>query len=119
MKRAIVPVATMLVVQAMVSLSVLSLSVMMPAVAKDLAIDPKLVGVFTAITYAVAAMVALGSAGPITRLGAVRVCQGALLMAAAGLALNASGYVIATVVAVGYVRDRLNAIVAELREVVK
>lgn len=103
MKRAIVPVATMLVVQAMVSLSVLSLSVMMPAVARDLAIDPKLVGVFTAITYGVAATVALGSAGPITRLGAVRICQGALLMAAAGLALNASGYVIATVVAVAFI----------------
>jgi hypothetical protein len=58
MKRAIIPVATMLAIQVMVSLSVLSLSVMMPAVAKDLAIDPKLVGIFTAIIYAVAAATA-------------------------------------------------------------
>ena len=103
MKRAIIPVATMLAVQVMVSLSVLSLSVMMPAVARDLAIDPKLVGVFTAITYAVAATVALASAGPILRLGAVRVCQGALLMAAVGLALNAYATVFATVLAVAFI----------------
>ena len=103
MKRAIIPVATMLAVQVMVSLSVLSLSVMMPAVARDLAIDPKLVGVFTAITYAVAATVALASAGPILRLGAVRVCQGALLMAAVGLALNASATLVATVAAVAFI----------------
>jgi hypothetical protein len=71
MHRAIVPVATMLAIQAMVSLCVLALGVMMPAVAKDLAIDPKLVGIFTAIIYAVAAVLALFAAGPIVRLGAV------------------------------------------------
>ena len=63
MHRAIVPVATMLAIQAMVSLCVLALGVMMPAVAKDLAIDPKLVGIFTAIIYAVAAVLALFAAG--------------------------------------------------------
>lgn len=103
MRRAIIPVATMLAVQVMVSISVLSLSVMMPAVARDLDIDPKLVGIFTAITYAIAAAVALGSAGPIMRWGAVRVCQGALLMAALGLALNASAAVVATVAAVALI----------------
>ena len=100
MKRAFIPVASMLAIQVMISLCVLSLSVMMPAVARDLAIDPKLVGVFTAIIYAVAAVVALAAAGPIVRLGAVRVCQAALLMAAIGLALNSLALVAATVVAV-------------------
>src|ERR1700730_7538154 len=61
MNRAVVPVATMLAIQVMISLSVLSLSVMMPAVAADLAIDPKLVGVFTAIIYGVAAVTALAA----------------------------------------------------------
>lgn len=103
MRRAIFPVATMLVIQVMISLSVLSLSVMMPAVARDLAIDPKLVGVFTAIIYGVAAGTALAAAGPILRLGAVRVCQIALLMAAIGLALNAIALVVATVVAVAFI----------------
>ena len=103
MKRAIIPVASMLAIQVMISVSVLSLSVMMPAVAKDLAIDPKLVGVFTAIIYAVAAVMALAAAGPIVRLGAVRVCQVALLMAAIGLALNAMALVAATVIAVAFI----------------
>ena len=42
MHRAIVPVASMLAIKAMISLCVLALGVMMPAVAADLAIDPKL-----------------------------------------------------------------------------
>ena len=103
MHRAIIPVASMLAIQAMVSLCVLALSVMMPAVARDLAIDPKLVGIFTALTYAVAASLALFAAGPIVRLGAVRVCQFALLMGAIGLAVNALAMVAATVVAVLFI----------------
>jgi MFS family permease len=101
--RAILPVASMLAIQIMISLCVLALGVMMPAVAADLAIDPKLVGVFTAVIYGVAASFALLAAGPIVRLGAVRVCQFALLMAAIGLALNALAMVTATVVAVLFI----------------
>jgi MFS family permease len=97
MRRAIVPVASMLAIQVMISLSVLSLGVMMPAVAKDLAIDPKLIGVFTAGTYAVATVASLAAAGPIVRLGAVRVCQMALMISAAGLALNSFALVAATI----------------------
>ncbi|SEN94905.1 Cyanate permease [Rhodospirillales bacterium URHD0017] len=93
----------MLAIQAMISLCVLALGVMMPAVAKDLAIDPKLVGIFTAIIYAVAAVLALFAAGPIVRLGAVRICQMALLMAAIGLAFNALALVAATVIAVMFI----------------
>ena len=61
MKRAFVPVASMLAIQIMISLSVLSLSVMMPVVARDLSIDAKLIGVFTALIYGVAAAVALAA----------------------------------------------------------
>lgn len=103
MKRAFVPVASMLAIQVMISLSVLSLGVMMPAVAKDLAIDPKLVGVFTAIIYGVATVAALAAAGPIVRLGAVRICQAALLMGAIGLALNSLATIVATVGAVLFI----------------
>lgn len=102
-KRAFVPVASMLAIQVMISLSVLSLSVMMPAVARDLAIDAKLVGVFTAIIYGVAASVALFAAGPIVSVGAVRVCQAALLMAAVGLAFNSFAAVATTVAAVLFI----------------
>src|SRR5689334_9419284 len=93
----------MLAIQIMISLCVLALGVMMPAVAADLAIDPKLVGVFTAIIYAVAAGFALLAAEPIVRLGAVRVCQFALLMAAIGLGLNALATVATTVIAVLFI----------------
>jgi MFS family permease len=103
MKRALIPVASMLAIQVMISISVLSLGVMMPAVAKDLAIDPKLVGVFTAIIYAVATFTALAAAGPILRLGAVRICQAALVMAAIGLALNSLATVVATIAAVIFI----------------
>jgi MFS family permease len=100
MKRAFVPVATMLGIQVMVSLSVIALSIMMPVVARDLAIEPKLVGVFVAGTYFVASVVALAAAGPVVRLGAVRVSQAALVMGAIGLALNSVGMVAATALAV-------------------
>jgi MFS family permease len=103
MKRAFVPVASMLAIQVMISMSVLSLAVMMPVVARDLAIDAKLVGVFTALIYGVATGVALAAAAPIVRLGAVRVCQAALLMAAIGLALNSLATVAASVAAVLFI----------------
>jgi MFS family permease len=103
MKRVFVPVATMLAIQVMISLSVISLSVMMPAVAKDLAIEPKLVGIFAAITYAIAAGVALAAAGPIMQFGAVRISQAALLMAAIGLAFNSAALVSTTIIAVMFI----------------
>ncbi len=103
MKRVFVPVATMLGIQVMISISVISLSVMMPVVAKDLAIDPKLVGLFVATTYVIAAGIALAAAGPVVRFGAVRISQLALLMAAIGLALNSTGLVAATILAVMFI----------------
>jgi MFS family permease len=103
MKRVFVPVASMLAIQIMISLSVVSLSVMMPVVARDLSVDPKLIGVFTALTYGVAAAVALAAAAPIVRIGAVRVCQVALLMAAIGLAVNSLSMIGATFVAVLFI----------------
>ena len=99
-RPAVLTVATMMAIQVMVSLSVLSLGVMMPAVAAELAIDAKLVGLFTSLTFIVAAILALAAAGPIVRFGAVRVCQAAMLLAAIGLACNALASVAATVVAV-------------------
>jgi MFS family permease len=93
----------MLAIQVMISLSVLSLSVMMPVVARDLAIDPKTIGIFTALIYAVAATMALVAAGPIVRFGAVRVSQAALVLAAIGLAFNSAATVVTTVIAVLFI----------------
>lgn len=99
----LVPVGAMLGTQVAVSLSVIALGVLMPAIAVDLAMDPKLVGVFTAAIYAVATVVALISAPWIARLGAVRVCQIAMLCGAAGLLANSVGAVAATVLAVVFI----------------
>ncbi len=103
LRTALVPIGAMLGAQMLVSLAVLSLGVLMPAVARDLAIDPKLVGAFTAVIYSVASVIALLSAGPISRLGAVRVCQLAMIAAAAGLAINAAASVIAVIAAVALI----------------
>lgn len=103
LKSALVPVAAMLGAQVLISLAVLSLAVLMPAVARDLEIAPKLVGAFTALIYVVASAVALGSATWISRLGAVRVCQLAMIAAASGLALNAAATVVATLAAVALI----------------
>src|SRR5262249_13609041 len=51
----------------------------------------------------VAAVTALAAAEPIVRLGAVRICQAALLMAAIGLAVNAIAIVATTVIAVIFI----------------
>ena len=111
MKRAFLPVATMLAIQIMVSFSVIALRVMMPAVAKDLAIQPKLVCIFAALTYALAAALPLAPAAPVVRFGAVRISQVALVMAAAGLALNSIALVATTVLAVlviGFAQGPIN-----------
>lgn len=103
MKHVFVPVATMLGIQVMISISVIALSVMMPVVAKDLAIEPKLVGFFVATTYVIAAGIALAAAGPVVRIGAVRISQVALVMAAIGLALNSAGLIATTILAVMFI----------------
>lgn len=95
----VLPVTAMLAVQVAVSAAVLSLSVTMPAVARDLGIDPKTVGLFTALTYAVAVPLAVVAARLVRGVGAVRTCQLALLFAALGLALNAAGAFLATTIA--------------------
>ena len=59
----------------------LSLGVMMPVVAQDLAIDAKLVGVFTAIIYGVATVAALAAKGVTVTGAAVDVSDGPILKA--------------------------------------
>ncbi len=111
LRPALVPIGAMLGTQMMISLAVIAIGVTMPAVARDLGVDPKLVGAFTAITYATAVVVALASARSIARFGAVRVCQFALLCGAAGLAINALGAVVATVlsvVVIGFAQGPIN-----------
>ena len=84
-------------IQAMVSMALLTLPVMVPQVARDLSLSPTLVGTYVAVTY-LAAMVASSLSGlGVLRWGAIRVSQLGLVSCAAGLALCAMPWWPATV----------------------
>ena len=81
--------ALTLVIQAMVSMALLTLPVMAPVVAHDLHVSPALVGVYVSMTYAGAMFASLMGGAAVSRLGAIRVSQCGLVMCAAGLLLCA------------------------------
>jgi MFS family permease len=76
-----------LVIQAMVSMALLTLPVMAPVIAQDFQVSPALVGVYVAITYAGAMVASLTGGAAVKRLGAIRVSQVGLLLCALGLLL--------------------------------
>lgn len=81
--------AITLAIQALVSMAVLTVPAMAPAMADTLGVSPTLIGAFVAILY-VGAIGASLLAGPLVmRFGAIRVSQGGLLICAAGLAVLA------------------------------
>ncbi len=78
-----------LVIQAMVSMALLTLPVMAPVVAQDMQVSPALVGLYVSMTYAGAMLASLMGGAMVNRLGAIRVSQWGLLLCAAGLLLCA------------------------------
>lgn len=81
--------AITLAVQAMVTMTVLTVPSMAPAMARAMAVPPSLVGVYVSVVY-VGAMLTSMSAGPLVlRFGAMRVSQYGLLACAAGMGLIA------------------------------
>ena len=83
------PLLATLFIQAMVSMALLTLPVMAPVAAKDLAVSPALVGVYVAITYLGAMLSSLTSGTSVTRFGPIRVSQLGLVLCAIGLCLCA------------------------------
>jgi len=83
------PLLLTLVIQAMVSMALLTLPVMAPVVAHDLQVSPALVGVYVSMTYAGAMAASLMGGATVNRLGAIRVSQWGLLLCATGLLLCA------------------------------
>jgi len=79
------PLLLTLVIQAMVSMALLTLPVMAPVVAQDLHISPAMVGVYVSMTYAGAMAASLMGGATVNRLGAIRVSQWGLMLCAAGL----------------------------------
>ena len=78
-----------LVIQAMVSMALLSVPVMAPVVAQDMHVSPALVGLYVSMTYAGAMVASLMGGAAVNRLGAIRVSQWGLGLCAIGLLLCA------------------------------
>jgi len=86
-RTAAIALAITLAIQMFTSLAATATSVLAPAIARDLALSPKLVGVFVGLVYTGSAAASLASGGFIARYGAIRVSQACVLLCAAGIAL--------------------------------
>jgi MFS family permease len=87
--RAWMPLFITLLIQALVTMALLTLPVMAPVVAKANGISPTLVGVYVSLSYIGAILASLMSGATVIRFGPIRVSQLGLLVCALGLALCA------------------------------
>jgi MFS family permease len=83
------PLTITLAIQALVSMALLTLPTMAPAVARALGVSPAYIGLYIAVAYVGAMAASLASGAAVVRYGAIRVSQASLLLCAAGLALCA------------------------------
>lgn len=82
--------AITLAIQALVSMSVLAVPAMGPAVAQSLQVSATSVGVYVALVYFGAILASLASGPLVVRFGAIRVSQAGLMGCCGGLALFAA-----------------------------
>src|SRR5690349_24459133 len=100
--------AVTLAIQALVSMAVLTVPAMAPAMAQSLNVSPTLIGLYIAVVYVGAMLASLMSGPLVLRWGAIRVSQLGLLVCGAGLVLLAvapgvvSAVVGAFLIGVGY-----------------
>jgi MFS family permease len=78
-----------LAIQALVSMAVLTVPAMAPAMAQSLNVSPTLIGLYIAVVYVGAMLASLMSGPLVLRWGAIRISQLGLLVCAAGLVLLA------------------------------
>jgi MFS family permease len=81
--------AVTLTVQAIVSVAVITVPVLAPALAQALHVSPTLVGGYIGLVYAAAMVASLGGGAAVARFGAIRVSQACVVLCATGLALCA------------------------------
>ena len=91
MKHPALALTTMLLVQMMVSLTLVSASVLAPAVAPSLGYAPERIGLYAGLGYLAAMFSGLRSGHGVAWLGAMRLTQAGLLSCAAGALLAALG----------------------------
>ena len=83
----------MLAQQSLATMTGLTVPVLAPAISRDLALDPGLIGAYTAFIYGVSMFASLGGGGFILRYGGLRVSQVSLLFLGLGLLLSAHGHI--------------------------
>jgi MFS family permease len=86
-RTAAVALAATLAIQAYTSLAATATSVLAPAIAADIAVPARLIGVFVGLVYVGSMAASLVSGAFIERHGAIRVSQVCVLLCAAGVAL--------------------------------
>lgn len=91
MRDTVLALGTTLVVQALVSMAVLTVPVLAPAAAADVQVSTGYVGLFIALVYGGGMSSSVASGDLIRKLGAIRVSQICLVLCAAGLAVTAVG----------------------------
>ena len=89
--RTLGAVGVTVAIQAIHSLAVLAIPVMLPAAAAAIGVESRFAGLFTAIVYGTSMVVMLALANSINRIGPMTLCVFATASAAAGLALFAGG----------------------------
>lgn len=87
-----VPLAVMSAVQAMVSIGAISLAIVAIPASKEIGVDPRLLGSFTAILFLTAVVAAAIGGGLVGRLGGIRVNQFCLIFSLIGLGLVVSAW---------------------------
>jgi MFS family permease len=90
-RTAAIALAITLAIQMFTALAATSASVLAPVIGRDLAIAPKLIGVFVGIVYAGSMTASLASGMFIERYGAIRVSQVCVLLCATGVLMVAGG----------------------------
>ncbi|HTO49455.1 MAG TPA: MFS transporter [Burkholderiales bacterium] len=88
MRPVLVALAVTLGVQTLTSMAMIAPSVLAPVAARDLGIAPQSIGFFASLTYLGAMLSGLATGRFTARYGPLAVCQAAVVLAGAGLALG-------------------------------
>lgn len=88
MRPVLVALAVTLAVQSLTATALITPSVIAPVAAGDLGVAPQAIGLFVSLAYFAAMLSGLATGGLIARFGAFAVCQAAVVIAGAGLALG-------------------------------
>lgn len=88
MNPTVVAIAVTLAVQTLTSMAMIAPSVLAPVAARDLGLAPQSIGFFASLTYLGAMLSGLATGRLTARYGPLAVCQAAVVLAGAGLALG-------------------------------